>query len=46
MKDNNPEVYEIFSEGNMYSMHDERKWTGLTPNLFSNKTGYNEGPYK
>ena len=23
-------------------MRDDREWSGLTPNLFSNKTGYNE----
>ena len=32
LKDNNPEVYKIFSEGNLeYFMRDDTKWAGLTP---------------
>ena len=45
LKDNNAKVYKIFLEGNLaYFMHDDRKWTGLTPDSFCNKVGYSEVP--
>ena len=44
LKDNNPEVYKIFRRKFIYSMRDNRKWTGLTPDSFSIRTSYNEAP--
>ena len=44
MRDNNSEVYKMFSKGNSYSTHKDRKWSRLTPDLFSNKACYNEVP--
>ena len=43
LKDNNPEVYEIFSEAKL--IENDKKWTILRQDSFSNKTGYNEVTY-
>ena len=45
LEDNNPEVYKMFSEGNLeYFMRDDRKSTGLTPYSLNDKAGYSEVP--
>ena len=33
LKDNNPEVYKIFSEGNFVIRCSDKNWAGLAPDL-------------